>query len=194
MQVTTLSCPNCGQPVNLGDNVCEAGHPVYITSFSALQSAPLPLVNKCMATYQKCVEEDPQNPGNHLSLGFCFLQRKLYDKALSEFEAAMLEIFDNSELYFYAAVCLLEGKKAFLHQRPTINRVLEYLNTAILLEPRGIYSYFVAYVKFDYFKRKFLNVTPDYAAELASARAQGVSGVDAANLFALLGVERPAGF
>ena len=194
MQVTTLSCPSCGQPVNLGENVCEAGHPVYITSFSALQSAPLPIVNQCMQAYQKSVEEDPDNPNFHMSLGFCFLQRRLYGKALAEFEAAMLEIFDNSELYFYAAVCLLEGKKAFLHQRPTINRVLEYMNAAMMIEPRGIYSYFVAYIKYDYFKRKFLNVTPDYAADLAAARTQGVSGVDADGLFALLGVERPAGF
>lgn len=50
----------------------------------------------------------------------CYLKLKLFDKALSAYEKAIEDNFDNSEIYFYAAICLLKGQKAFLVQRPTI--------------------------------------------------------------------------
>lgn len=31
------------------------------------------------------------------------------------------------------------GKKAFLQQRATIDKILEYINAAIMIEPRGIF-------------------------------------------------------
>lgn len=58
----------------------------------------------------------------------CYLKLKMYDKALGAFEKAIEDNFDDSEIYFYAAICLLNGKKAFLNQRPTIDKILEYLN------------------------------------------------------------------
>ena len=46
----------------------------------------------------------------------------------------------------------------------------------------------------DYFKRKFLNISPDYLATLKMAKQYGYSEHDAQQLFNILGVERPAGF
>lgn len=56
----------------------------------------------------------------------CYLMLKLYDKALPAFEKAMEDNFDNSETFFYAAVCLLKGRKAFLLTRPEIDKIEEY--------------------------------------------------------------------
>jgi len=39
---------------------------------------------------------------------------------------------------------------------------VEYLNAAIMIELRGIYHYFLAYVKHDYFERKYLNIAPNW--------------------------------
>ena len=102
--------------------------------------------------------------------------------------------FDNSETFFYAAVCLLKGRKAFLCNRPEIDKIEEYINAAIMIEPRGVYYYLLAYIKFDYFNRKFFKTSPTYQEALAMAQQQGYSPFDAEQLFGILGVERPNGF
>ena len=122
----------------------------------------------------------------------CYLKLKLYDKALPAFEKAMEDNFDNSETFFYAAICLLQGKKAFLHQRPTIEKITEYINAALMIEPKGVYYYFLAYIKYDYFDRKFLKTSPTYQEALAMANDAGVSPYDIEQLYAILGVDRPA--
>ncbi|MBQ8903263.1 MAG: hypothetical protein IJY73_03050, partial [Oscillospiraceae bacterium] len=96
--------------------------------------------------------------------------------------------------FFYAAVCVLKGRKAFLVPRPEINKIEEYLNAAIMIEPRGIYYYFQAYIKNDYYNRKFFKTSPTWQEALAMAEQAGYSPYDAEQLFAILGVERPAGF
>ena len=52
----------------------------------------------------------------------------MYDKALNSFEKALENSFDNSEIYFLAAVCILKGKKANLAHREDINKIEEYIN------------------------------------------------------------------
>lgn len=116
----------------------------------------------------------------------------MYDKALSAFEKAIENNFDDSELYFYAAVCLLKGKKAFLAKRETINKVEEYINAARAIENRGIYAYFHAYVKYDYFERKCLITEPDYTALLDEAKQLGVPEHDIGVLYGLLNTDRPS--
>ena len=49
---------------------------------------------------------------------------------------------------------LLEGKKAFLTTRTVINQIETYINDAISIEDKGVYYYFWAYIKYDYYKRK----------------------------------------
>ncbi len=187
----SLLCKGCGNPIAVGDKECPAGHPVNVSTFTSVKDMPMPIVNKYANAYRKELSEDPDNQDLNHSIAICYLKLKLYDKALPAFEKAMEENFDNSETFFYAAVCLLQGKKAFLHQRPTINKILEYLDAAIMIEPKGIYYYFMAYIKYDYFKRKFFNVSPNYQETLAMAVDYGLSQFDVEQLYGILGVERP---
>ncbi len=190
-QVLNLTCPGCGAPIEIGMQECPYGHPITISTFNSVYSMPMPMVNKYANSYKKSLVEDPSNNETLTSLAFCYLKLKLYDNALEGFQKAMEENFDNSELYFYAAVCLLQGKKAFLQQRPTIDKIMEYINAAIMIEPRGIYFYFLSYIKYDYFKRKFLNVSPNFQETLNMATEYGYSEFDANQLFVVLGVDRP---
>lgn len=190
-QVLSLTCPGCGAPIEVGMKECPYGHPVTISTFNSVSSMPMPMVNKYVNSYKKKLSENPDDVQSTESVAFCYLKLKLYDKALESFEKAISENFDNAELYFYAAICLLEGKKAFLQQRPKIDRILEYVNAAIAIEPRGIFYYFLAYIKYDYFKRKFLNVSPNYQETLNLAKELGYSEHDAIQLYSILGVERP---
>ena len=152
---------------------------------------PTPEVNKYASTYRKALEENPDSFDLNNSVAMCYLKLKLYDKALPAFERAIEDNFDNSETYFYAAICLLQGKKAFLQQRPTIDKIQEYINAALMIEPKGIYYYFYAYVKYDYFYRKSFITSPTFVQLLNIANTAGLSEYDVAQLYNILGVSRP---
>lgn len=189
-----LTCPGCGFPVEVGMKECPAGHPLNISTFNSVYDMPMPLVNKYANTYRKELAEDPMDKELNHSIGICYLKLKLYDKALAAFENAMEDNFDNSETFFYAAICLLKGKKPFLAMRPEIDKIEEYINAALMIEPRGIYYYFWAYIKYDYFSRKFFNTTPTYQQALAMAKLAGYSNLDTVQLFSILGTDKPTGF
>ena len=193
--VIEMNCPGCGARVSTGQSECEWCHkPIIISTFNSVYSMPMPEVNKFAGAYKKALAENPDNQELNNSVAMCYLKLKLYDKALPAFEKAMEDNFDNSETFFYAAVCLLKGRKAFLCNRPEIDKIEEYINAAIMIEPRGFYYYLLAYIKFDYFNRKFFKTSPTYQEALAMAQQQGYSPFDAEQLFGILGVERPNGF
>lgn len=192
LEVTALQCPSCGAPLTLDQKVCDfCGGPVVITTFNPLRSMSIPDVGKRANAYRQALANDPDNQDLNTSAAMCFLKLKQYALANQSFEKAMQFNFDNSEVFFYAAISLLEGKIPFLHLRPTIDKILGCMESALMIEPRGIYYYFIAYIKYDYFKRKYLNVTPDYSQMLATARQAGYTDADVQQLFELLGTPRP---
>lgn len=193
--VIELNCPGCGARVSTEQKECEWCHkPVVISTFNSVYSMPMPEVNKYAGAYRKLLGEHPGNNELNKSAAMCYLKLKLYDKALAAFETAIEDNFDDSETYFYAATCLLKGKKAFLAQRNDINKAIEYINAANMIEPRGIYYYFLAYIKYDFFERKYLNTTPNYQECLGMARQFGTSAYDIKMLFDILSVAKPANF
>lgn len=192
-QVIEINCPGCGARVSTGQTECEWCHsPIIISTFNSVYNMTPLQVNKYASSYRKSLAENPDNRELNNSIAMCYLKLKMYDKALQSFEKAMEDNFDNSETFFYAAVCLLGGKKAFLSQRPTIDKILEYINAAIMIEPRGIYFYFLAYIKYDYFSRKSFKTSPTYQEALATANEAGYSPYDVEQLYAILGVDRPS--
>ncbi|MDL2232372.1 tetratricopeptide repeat protein [Ruminococcaceae bacterium OttesenSCG-928-L11] len=191
-QVIEINCPGCGARVSTGQKECEWCHkPIIISTFNSVYSMPMPEVNKFAGAYRKALAENPENQELNNSAAMCYLKLQLYDKALPAFEKAMEDNFDNSETFFYAAICLLQGKKAFLHQRTTIDKILEYINAALMIEPKGIYYYFLAYIKQDYFARKFFKTSPTYQEVRATAVDAGLSDFDIEQLYGILGVPRP---
>lgn len=190
MQAISIKCPNCGAGVAANQEKCEwCRSPVCITSFNSISDmSPLQL-NKYASAYRKELAEEPNNREINTSIAFCYLKLKMYDEAYNCFSKAVVDNFDNSETYFYAAVSLLKGKKAFLHTRAEIDKILELINAALMIESRGIYYYFMAYIKHDYFKRKFLITKPDYKECLASAQMAGCSSADINHFYSVAGVE-----
>jgi tetratricopeptide (TPR) repeat protein len=144
-----------------------------------------------MPELKKDLDENPNSQKANYSIAMCYWNLKMYDEALLAFKKAIEDNFDNSETYFYAAVCLLKGKKAFLALRPDIDKMQEYINAALMIEPRGIYHYFLAYIKHDYFERKHLNTIPNWEEMLQTAIQTGVSQADIVQLFDTLQVEMP---
>lgn len=194
-QVIELNCPGCNARVTTGQKECEWCHkPIIISTFNSVYSMAMPEVNQYAGAYKAALGEHPNNDELNKSIAMCYLKLRLYDKALIAFETAIKDNFDDSETYFYAATCLLKGKKAFLAQRNEINRAIEYINAANMIESKGIYYYFLAYIKYDFFERKYLNTTPDYKECLRMADELGTSDYDIDMLFDILNVARPSVF
>lgn len=191
-KVVDVKCPNCGASVDTGQKNCKyCKQPVIISTFNSVYEMPMPMLNKYANTYRQALAEAPEDRELNNAAAMCFLKLKLYDKALNAFEKALEDNFDNPETFFYAAICLLSGKKAFLAKRPEIDKIEEYINAALSIEPRGIFHYFMAYVKYDYFERKHFNTSPNYKEALALANSAGVSQFDIEQLYGILGVLRP---
>jgi tetratricopeptide (TPR) repeat protein len=192
-QVIDMKCPNCGDAVDTSQKICKScKQPIVISTFNSVYTMPMPLVNKAAGAYRGVLAQDPMNSEINASIAFCFLKLKMYDKAAEAFEKAVVDNFDNSEIFFYAAVSLLGGKKAFLAQRPTIDKSIEYINAANMIEPKGIYDYLLSYIKYDYFFRKHFMTSPTYDEMLSQAVQTGLSDYDVQQLHEILGVERPS--
>lgn len=179
IEVISLKCPNCNSGVDTSMKECPAcDKPIIIRQASQTSAMSMPLVNKYLGTYRALDNQCPNNKEINTAIGICFLKLKMYDKALAAFEKAMPDNFDNAEPFYLAAVSLLQGKKAFLTPRPSIDKIEEYLNAAAMIEMRPIFYYFMAYVKKDYFERKFLNTTPSWKELLEQAEEYGLSSDD----------------
>lgn len=190
-ETQNYTCHCCGATVAIDAVECSyCKNPVRITTFQSVWSLPNSTVNKYLSSYRKDADS---GQGRNVSapLAFCYLKLKLYDKARKTFEDAMAESFDNSEVFFYAAVCCLKGKKAFLTTRPDIDKAIEYVEAAKMIEARPIYDYLMAYIKQDFFSRKGYRISPDYKEELISAHAKGLAGGDIEHLYEVLAVHRP---
>lgn len=194
-EINQLQCPACGAPVSISSKECEFCHgPIMVSTFKSIYTMSLVDVNKYANSYKKGLLYNPENKDLNNSIAMCYLKLKLYSKALQAFENAISENIDNSETYFYASVCLLEGKKAFLTKRETIDHIEEYINAAIMIEPKGIYHYFWAYIRYDYYFRKHYKISPTYGELMKEANATGYSKEDTNILFSILNIERPQDF
>lgn len=192
MTVISLECPNCGGHVSTEQKTCKyCKQPIMISSYSSVASIPLPQLNKYAGSYRKTLAEHPDNQEANTSIGICYLRLKMYDKAVEAFVKAMPDNFDSAEPFYLAAVALLQGKKAFVAPRANIDKALEYLNAATMIEMRPVFYYFMAYIKCDYFERKYLNVSPNYKEMLQTALEYGLGEADIVEFYTMLGVERP---
>jgi tetratricopeptide (TPR) repeat protein len=152
----------------------------------------MPELNKYAASYKKALSENPDDSSLNSSIAMCYLKLSLYDQAAAAFSQAIAQDFDNSELYFYEAICILKGKKAFKALRPDIDKIEELLAAAISIEPRGIYYYLHAYIKYDYYERKRFKSTPSCQDLVEQAVSAGFHSNDAEQLFQILKVEIPS--
>lgn len=191
-QIVELECPGCGKAITTSTQQCpQCFREIVISTFNSVSGLSPLEINKQANAYRKAMVNNPNNQTLNMSIAFCYLKLKLYDKAIPCFEKAIEDNFDNSETYFYAAIALLKGKKAFLTPRPIIDKIEEYIQAAIMIEPKGIYHYFWAYIRYDHHFRKSYRMSPNYQELLAQAKQIGLSQTDVSELYNILEVQRP---
>lgn len=192
-QIVELECPGCGKAITTSTQQCpQCFREIVISTFNSVSGMSPLEINKQANAYRKAMVNNPDNQTLNMSIAFCYLKLKLYDKAIPCFEKAIEDNFDNSETYFYAAIALLKGKKAFLTPRPIIDKIEEYIQAAIMIEPKGIYHYFWAYIRYDHHFRKSYRMSPSYQELLMQAKQIGLSQTDVTELYSILGLERPS--
>ena len=186
----SMTCCHCGHPVEAGAKKCpQCWELLTIESPAEVAALPPMKVNGYVRTFQQALNTEPNNIAINKSIAFCYLMLQMYDQAYDYFMKATVSNYDDADVYYYAAISALKGKKAFLHTRPEIDKCLELLNAAISVNPRGIYYYYMAYIKYDYFKRKFLITKPDYKECLLKARNFGCTQAEVNEMYSVLGVE-----
>lgn len=191
-QVVEIECPGCGIPITTSTKTCpQCFREIVISTFNSVESMALPEINKQAMSYKKAMVNNPDSMELNMSLAFCYLKLKLYDKALSCFEKAIEDNFDNSEIYFYAAIAILKGRRGFVVPRSEIEKAEEYIIAATVIEPKGIYYYLWAYLRYDHHFRKAYKATPNYIELLQDATQAGLSQTDISALYDILGVQRP---
>lgn len=194
-EIVELKCPGCGARVQINQKECEYCHsPIIVSSMSDVFSMSLANLGKYTKTYEETLKENPDNAEVFNSLAMCYLKLGFYDKALENFDKAIGQNLNNPETYLYAAVSILAGRKPFLTPRTEIDKIEQYINAALMLEERGLFRYFQAYIKYDYFKRKFFKTSPTWEECLMQADADGLSEIDINQLFEILKQEKPTCF
>lgn len=184
VEIVKFRCPTCGAPLALDSRECEyCGSPVVIRTVNNLFES-LPTVSEKNDAGQLA---DPD-----IASALRFLKAKLYDRALKALESAISNDFNNSDTYFYAAIASLKGKRPFLVSSAAVKKAEEYLQTAIAIEPKGIYYYLWAYIRLDHHFKKFYKASPDYKELFGMANNAGLSQADVQDLFNILGGERPS--
>lgn len=192
-EVIEIKCPGCGARLQMNQKECEYCHaPVIISSMSDIFNMSAANVSKYSKSYESDLSENPDNAELNNSLAMCYLKMGFYDRALEKFDKAIEQDLNNPETYLYAAVCVLAGRKPFLTPRPDIDRIEKYINAALMLGENGLFRYFQAYIKYDYFKRKFFKTTPTWEECLAQAKQDGFSPADVNQLFSILKQEIPS--
>ena len=192
-QVVELTCPGCGARLATGQINCDWCHkPVNITTFQSGYDMPVPIVSKYANEYNKALATDQNDKELNASVGMCYLKLKQYEKAGIAFEKAIEDNFDNSELFFFAAICILNGKRPFQCPKKNIDKAIGLLDSACMIEPRGIYYYLQAYLAYDYYSLKQLRCNPGPEEYLNRARQAGIPGMDLSLLKDILGQEFPA--
>jgi tetratricopeptide (TPR) repeat protein len=193
-----VKCQQCGDSYEeeklIDSEICPTcDKPYQIKNYKTIAAMSQPQVNKYILTIQTQLAMTPNDKKLNSALGICFLKLKLYDKALPFFEKAMEDNISDPFPYYYAAICLLKGKKAFLAVRAEIDAMEKYLNAAISLSELGIFHYFRAYIKYDYFSRKAFKTYPTWQEVLENSKEAGVLAEDINEFYQLTGVERSNG-
>ena len=195
VSVVNLKCSNCGESLSESMARCPScDQPVVIKKISSLFGLPpTELYSRSRLMDYEIMGGQNRNlvPDADFTAGCCFLRLRMFDQAFVRLSRAVDSNPCNADALFCLAITVLKGRKAFLVPLADIRKVQEYLNAAILVDERSVFRYFLAYIKQDFYARRFLNVYPDWRSELQCALSLGVDHAECDELFNLLGVACP---
>ncbi|MDX9799184.1 MAG: hypothetical protein RBT05_10040 [Bacteroidales bacterium] len=172
MKVKILQCNGCGANLSPDNTTC-----IYCQSENIVVSDNHPLnveekQAKKIANYFKTqVRETPTDGEALFALGMFYLNLKLYDLAIKNFESAITQLPDEADVYYYYALSLIQGKRPKSLGLQQVRKIEEYLNTAIQLDDKAKYYYLAAIINYDFYAANGMKIPkPDYNSLLDEAK------------------------
>ena len=194
VSVVNLKCSNCGESLSESMATCPScDQPVVIRRVSSLLGlTPQELSARSRLVDFEAMREcgDPLDVDADFTAGCCLLRLKMFEQAIVRFEKVVSANPCNADVFFCMAIAVLKGKRPFLTPLADVRKAQDSLIAATMIEDRAIFHYFLAYIKQDFYARRFLRVQPDWRQELQSAQLMGITVEERGELFELLGQKR----
>lgn len=172
MKVKILQCNGCGANISPDNTTC-----FYCHSENIIVSHKHPLNveenhAKKIANYFKLqVRENPTDGEALFALGLFYLNLKLYDLALKNFELAIINLPEEPDVYYYYALSLIRGRRPKSMNLNEIRKTTEYLNTSIQLDDKEKYYYLAAIINYDFYAGNGMRLPkPDYTQLIGEAQ------------------------
>ena len=196
VSVVGLKCSNCGESLSESMAICPScDQPVVIRKVSSLLGLTMPeLRTRSRLMDIEALRDcgDPLSADADFTSGCCLLRLKMFEQAIVHFDKAIAADPCNADALFCAAIAALKGKRPFLVSLADVRKAQECLVAASMIEDRAVFHYLLAYIKQDFYSRRFLRVEPDWRHELQCAIELGIVVEEKEELFMLLGQSCPA--
>lgn len=185
VQKNDCVCPYCRQRVT----------PTNMRQAKACTNGDQRKLTMAILSMQKNIQTNPDDAASHLALGLFFIMKGGYSDARIQLKKAIDLDPMNDSAYFYSCVALLNGMNPSRAETGKIKLIEERLqiceNLAQDDQTRAMYYYFHAFIKYDFFTKKYLRTTPTYQELLYQAMGCGLTVQDRDELFEILRVPRP---
>ena len=149
----SYQCKGCGSPLDKESlKKCP-----YCGSSNVLKSDVNPLnMNQDMAQkyvefFKQKTDSNPKDTNSLFAMGLLYLGLKNYELAQRNFKNAIDLSPLESDMYYYYALSLIHGKSIKSLDNQVINRIEEYLSTAISMQVKCKYLLFQMAIKQEYY-------------------------------------------
>lgn len=184
----------------IDDCVCPYCHQIVVPQTikeakKATDGGNVAKLTLAILNMKKNIASNPKDVNSSLALGLFFLMKGGYQDALVQFEKVIEEDPTNYRGYFYSCIAMLGGKKPCLNPKQTILTIEERLQISEGLsegqnECAECY-YLHAFVKYDFYERKYLRTSPSSKELLQTAMGCGLTTESKDTLFEILKLSRP---
>ena len=196
--IEDVKCSNCGCTLSGLELTCPVcGQPMIVKNISSL----LGMTPLALNARRRLMESELQRgvgmpfaADANFTIGCCLLLLKMFDQSIVRFAKAIDTNPYNAEAFFCMAIAVLKGRRPILTPLANIKNAQQNIDAAAMIEERSLFRYFMAYIKYDFYARQFLRVTPNWQWELQRARMLGITDKESVALFAILGQECPREF
>jgi tetratricopeptide (TPR) repeat protein len=136
---------------------------------------PLKITSKIageyVSFYAKKAKRNPRDTNALYAMGLLYLNLKNYDLARRSLRDAIDRSPLDAEVYYYYALALLAGESVGAMSAQEVERVEQYLGTALHMEVKCKYLVLLAVVREEYYGRNHLVCTGDTPKELFAQAA-----------------------
>lgn len=194
--VSILECPNCAATdIRPGQSFCHwCRSALIISDFSSIYSMDSDTYQE-YANKLKSSENNYASNGMHgdyeNSLGMTYLKLGNTSLAVSSFQKAVESGIQNPETYFYMGIAMLDRKRPFLNSKNTVTGAMNYIETALNMEKKGIYYFTAAFFEYDFYVMKHLRPPKPLNEYLENAKKFGVTQNDLKMVFDMMNCTVP---